>query len=71
MFLGNFTRGFKFQQWLSSNNIRGFNNGFQVTTQKVSTMIRYGQHSIIFLLNNGGYKIKVEIHDGPYNIIKN
>jgi pyruvate decarboxylase len=33
-------------------------------------MIRYGQHSIIFLLNNGGYSIEVEIHDGPYNIIK-
>ncbi|KAH9563877.1 hypothetical protein CY35_05G147200 [Sphagnum magellanicum] len=44
---------------------------FQVTAQEVSTMIRYGQQSIIFLLNNGGYTIEVEIHDGPYNIIKN
>jgi pyruvate decarboxylase len=44
---------------------------FQVTAQDVSTMIRYGQKSIIFLLNNGGYTIEVEIHDGPYNIIKN
>ncbi|CAM6067747.1 unnamed protein product [Sphagnum tenellum] len=43
---------------------------FQVSAQEVSTMIRYGQHSIIFLLNNGGYTIEVEIHDGPYNIIK-
>lgn len=43
----------------------------QVTAQDVSTMIRYGQKSIIFLLNNGGYTIEVEIHDGPYNIIKN
>lgn len=34
-------------------------------------MIRYGQRSIIFLINNGGYTIEVEIHDGPYNIIKN
>ncbi|GMH27132.1 hypothetical protein Nepgr_028975 [Nepenthes gracilis] len=44
---------------------------FQVTAQDVSTMIRYGQRSIIFLINNGGYTIEVEIHDGPYNIIKN
>ncbi|THG13888.1 hypothetical protein TEA_029115 [Camellia sinensis var. sinensis] len=27
--------------------------------------------SIIFLINNGGYTIEVEIHDGPYNVIKN
>ncbi|XP_012848540.1 PREDICTED: pyruvate decarboxylase 2-like [Erythranthe guttata] len=34
-------------------------------------MIRCGQKSIIFLINNGGYTIEVEIHDGPYNVIKN
>jgi pyruvate decarboxylase len=34
-------------------------------------MIRNGQRNIIFLLNNGGYTIEVEIHDGPYNVIKN
>ncbi|CAN0927600.1 Pyruvate decarboxylase 2 (Fragment) [Linum grandiflorum] len=33
---------------------------FQVTAQDVSTMIRSGQRTIIFL-----------IHDGPYNVIKN
>lgn len=44
---------------------------FQVTAQDVSTMIRCGQKSIIFLVNNGGYTIEVEIHDGPYNVIKN
>nr|XP_023928798.1 pyruvate decarboxylase 2 [Quercus suber] len=44
---------------------------FQVTAQDVSTMIRYGQRTIIFLINNGGYTIEVEIHDGPYNVIKN
>lgn len=44
---------------------------FQVTAQDVSTMIRCGHRSIIFLINNGGYTIEVEIHDGPYNIIKN
>ncbi|KAI5059407.1 hypothetical protein GOP47_0025726 [Adiantum capillus-veneris] len=44
---------------------------FQVTAQDVSTMIGCGQRSIIFLINNGGYTIEVEIHDGPYNIIKN
>lgn len=44
---------------------------FQMTAQDVSTMIRSGQRNIIFLINNGGYTIEVEIHDGPYNIIKN
>lgn len=34
-------------------------------------MIRIEQKSIIFLINNGGYTIEVEIHDGPYNLIKN
>ncbi|KAG6401679.1 hypothetical protein SASPL_138543 [Salvia splendens] len=43
----------------------------RVTCQDVSTMIRCGQKSIIFLINNGGYTIEVEIHDGPYNVIKN
>ncbi|KAG6535588.1 hypothetical protein ZIOFF_000610 [Zingiber officinale] len=44
---------------------------FQMTVQDVSTMLRCGQNSIIFLINNGGYTIEVEIHDGPYNVIKN
>ncbi|XP_010558370.1 PREDICTED: pyruvate decarboxylase 1-like [Tarenaya hassleriana] len=44
---------------------------FQVTAQDISTMLRNGQKSIIFLINNGGYTIEVEIHDGPYNVIKN
>ncbi|GAB4833995.1 Pyruvate decarboxylase 3 [Ancistrocladus abbreviatus] len=44
---------------------------FQVTAQDVSTMLRCGQNPIIFLINNGGYTIEVEIHDGPYNVIKN
>lgn len=44
---------------------------WQVTAQDVSTMIRNDQKSIIFLINNGGYTIEVEIHDGPYNVIKN
>ncbi|KAA0060030.1 pyruvate decarboxylase 2-like [Cucumis melo var. makuwa] len=44
---------------------------FQVTAQDVSTMIRCEQKTIIFLINNGGYTIEVEIHDGPYNVIKN
>ncbi|XP_076951007.1 pyruvate decarboxylase 2-like [Bidens hawaiensis] len=34
-------------------------------------MLRCGQKNIIFLINNGGYTIEVEIHDGPYNVIKN
>lgn len=44
---------------------------FQVTAQDISTMIRCRQRTIIFLINNGGYTIEVEIHDGPYNVIKN
>ena len=43
----------------------------QVTAQDISTMIRNEQKTIIFLINNGGYTIEVEIHDGPYNVIKN
>lgn len=39
--------------------------------QDVSTMLKLGQNNIIFLINNGGYTIEVEIHDGPYNIINN
>ncbi|WOO43052.1 thiamine pyrophosphate-binding protein [Rubellicoccus peritrichatus] len=44
---------------------------FQLTAQEVSTIIRYGLDPIIFLINNRGYTIEVEIHDGPYNLIKN
>ncbi|KAF5180179.1 Pyruvate decarboxylase [Thalictrum thalictroides] len=44
---------------------------FQVTAQDISTMLTCGQNTIIFLINNGGYTIEVEIHDGPYNVIKN
>lgn len=34
-------------------------------------MIRLKQPILIFLINNYGYTIEVEIHDGPYNNIKN
>jgi pyruvate decarboxylase/indolepyruvate decarboxylase len=44
---------------------------FQLTAQEVANMIRYGQNSLIFLVNNRGYVIESEIHDGPYNYIKN
>ncbi|KAM7256015.1 hypothetical protein ACFE04_011756 [Oxalis oulophora] len=44
---------------------------FQVTAQDISTMLRCAQNTIIFLINNGGYTIEVEIHDGPYNVIHN
>ncbi|KAJ1414498.1 P-loop containing nucleoside triphosphate hydrolase [Sesbania bispinosa] len=33
--------------------------------------IEASQNGIIFLSNNGEYSIEVEIHDGPYNVIKN
>ena len=42
---------------------------FQLTAQEISTMLRYGLAPIVFLMNNGGYTIEVEIHDGPYNVI--
>jgi pyruvate decarboxylase/indolepyruvate decarboxylase len=44
---------------------------FQLTAQEVANMIRYGQRTLIFLVNNRGYVIESEIHDGPYNYIKN
>jgi pyruvate decarboxylase/indolepyruvate decarboxylase len=44
---------------------------FQLTAQEVANMIRYGQNNLIFLVNNRGYVIESEIHDGPYNYIKN
>mmetsp|Transcript_11340 Transcript_11340/g.28753 ORF Transcript_11340/g.28753 Transcript_11340/m.28753 type:complete len:322 (+) Transcript_11340:221-1186(+) len=42
---------------------------FQMTAQDVSTMVKYHLNPIILLLNNDGYVIEVEIHDGPYNEI--
>jgi TPP-dependent 2-oxoacid decarboxylase len=42
-----------------------------MSAQEISTMIRYRIHAIIFLINNRGYSIEVQIHDGPYNNIKN
>ncbi len=44
---------------------------FQLTAQEVANMIRYGHNTLIFLVNNRGYVIESEIHDGPYNYIKN
>ena len=44
---------------------------FQLTAQEVAQMIRRNVPAIIFLINNHGYTIEVEIHDGPYNNIKN
>jgi len=34
-------------------------------------MVRYGARPIVVLINNRGYTIEAEIHDGPYNRIKN
>lgn len=42
---------------------------FQMTAQEVSTMMRYCTNPLIILINNAGYTIEVEIHDGPYNRI--
>jgi indolepyruvate decarboxylase len=44
---------------------------FQLTAQEVAQMIRRKLPVIIFLINNHGYSIEVEIHDGPYNNVKN
>lgn len=43
---------------------------FQMTAQEVSTMIRNKVKATIILLNNDGYTIEVQIHDGPYNDIQ-
>jgi pyruvate decarboxylase len=44
---------------------------FQLTAQEVAQMVRRRLPVIVFLVNNHGYTIEVEIHDGPYNNIKN
>jgi pyruvate decarboxylase len=44
---------------------------FQLTAQEVAQMVRHQLPVIIFLMNNRGYTIEVEIHDGPYNNVKN
>lgn len=44
---------------------------FQLTAQEVAQMIRQKLPVIILLMNNHGYTIEVEIHDGPYNNVKN
>ena len=38
---------------------------FQLTAQEVANMIRYGQETTIFLVNNRGYVVESAIHDGP------
>lgn len=42
---------------------------FQLTAQEVSTMIRFNLKVTIILINNDGYTIEVQIHDGAYNDI--
>ncbi|KEY68865.1 hypothetical protein S7711_03801 [Stachybotrys chartarum IBT 7711] len=44
---------------------------FQMTAQDVSQMVRWRIPVIIILMNNRGYTIEVEIHDGQYNRIQN
>jgi indolepyruvate decarboxylase len=44
---------------------------FQMTAQELSSLVRYEQNPIIFLMNNAGYTIERVIHDGPYNDIQN
>lgn len=44
---------------------------FQMTAQELSSIIRRKANVIIFLLNNSGYTIEVQIHDNTYNDIQN
>jgi pyruvate decarboxylase len=44
---------------------------FQVTAQEVSQMVRHRNPIVMLLMNNRGYTIEVEIHDGLFNRIKN
>ena len=44
---------------------------FQLAAQEVAQMIRHKLPVTLFLINNRGYTIEAEIHDGPYNNIKN
>jgi pyruvate decarboxylase len=44
---------------------------FQMTAQEVANMIRHGQETLIFVVNNRGYVSESAIHDGPYNYFKN
>ncbi|KAI5462014.1 thiamine diphosphate-binding protein [Mariannaea sp. PMI_226] len=43
----------------------------QMTIQEISQMVRWQVPIIILLMNNRGYTIEVEIHDGLYNRIQN
>jgi len=44
---------------------------FQMTAREVADMIRHRQRILMILVNNYGYVVESEIHDGPYNYIKN
>ncbi|KAL5585958.1 hypothetical protein FOBRF1_015828 [Fusarium oxysporum] len=44
---------------------------FQMTAQEVSQMVRFRVPIIILLMNNKGYTIEAEIHDGLYNRVQN
>ena len=45
---------------------------FQFTAQEVANMIRYELDNVIlFIVNNRGYVVESEIHEGPYNYFKN
>lgn len=42
---------------------------FQMTAQELSSMVRYGKHPIVVVVNNQGYTAERLIHDGPFNDI--
>jgi len=41
----------------------------QMTAQELSTLVRYDQAPIVFVVNNKGYTAERLIHDGPFNDI--
>ncbi len=40
---------------------------FQMTGQELSSIVRYGQNPVIFLINNDGYQVERAICDNAYN----
>ena len=40
---------------------------FQMTGQELSSIVRYGQNPVVFLLNNDGYQVERAICDNAYN----
>ncbi|WP_049577917.1 alpha-keto acid decarboxylase family protein [Streptomyces sp. SBT349] len=44
---------------------------FQLTAQELANLIRYEREVLVILVNNRGYVVESEIHEGAYNYFKN